>query len=571
VAIRAGILGMTRLDFARRSGISRGVLRDLELGVHTPIRYTLQRFMDFCERLGVPADQLEELRRLYAGSGEPLSQFLARLELRAGSSRTLARRVGLSPTTLWEYRRGRFPLPWDVLVQLCHAAGTDPAAAEPLWLESERGRLYRRGYPEAWAELEVLAARAGYAESHLLKLGLKTATCRRLRYLELPPWEDVAAVGQAVCRNEAELAHLKRLWIRDTAEPARQTRDRFGPRLRKLREQKGIERRELADLFEIGGKKPARIIKYIEEDGFYSMQAYPAGLAALLADEPAERDRLLRWWRERREHFHRRRRPETRIDLRLAREQYGLDLQALAPILGYNPRDYQRIEAGIEPLLESAQVRILGAIYEAGHRRVEALLLRRDARDAQRVAWQAPPSVPTLIALLSRREGGLAPLARSLKEAGVKAISSPRLRALQAGRDIPPWGTIERIAVACGVSELTEVRRDWEIRFRAQLQARCRSPLGVELRFLIGEIAPSLRAFSPRLGLNYSVLVREFQRIDRDEPVKWFHIERIIRAVGLSPESDRWKEIRGLWSTVEVRRKKLQRQEFVFSPSRQSQ
>src|SRR5262249_48177866 len=109
VKIRAEVLGMTRWEFACRSGISRGTLRDVGLGVHAPTRRILQRFVAFCEGCGVDARHLEELRRLYAGPGETLGQFLARLELKAGSSRELAGRVGISPATLWEYRRGNFP------------------------------------------------------------------------------------------------------------------------------------------------------------------------------------------------------------------------------------------------------------------------------------------------------------------------------------------------------------------------------------------------------------------------------------------------------------------------------
>src|SRR5262249_50320815 len=45
VTIRARVLGMTRMEFARRSGVSRGSLRDIELGVHTPTRRTLQQFV----------------------------------------------------------------------------------------------------------------------------------------------------------------------------------------------------------------------------------------------------------------------------------------------------------------------------------------------------------------------------------------------------------------------------------------------------------------------------------------------------------------------------------------------
>jgi hypothetical protein len=52
------------------------------------------------------------------------------------------------------------------------------------------------------------------------------------------------------------------------------------------------------------------------------------------------------------------------------------------------------------------------------------------------------------------------------------------------------------------------------------------------------------------------VLVREFQRIDRDEPLRWFHLERILRAIGLPPEGERWREIRALWATADSRRKR---------------
>jgi hypothetical protein len=77
----------------------------------------------------------------------------------------------------------------------------------------------------------------------------------------------------------------------------------------------------------------------------------------------------------------------------------------------------------------------------------------------------------------------------------------------------------------------------------------------VELRLLIAEVAPTLRAFSPRLGVNYSVLVRDLQRIDRDDPVRWYHVERILRALGLAGTDERWKELRALWSTAGERRK----------------
>lgn len=557
VTIRVQTLGMTRLELARRSGISRGTLRDLELGIHTPTRRIMQRFVTFCQHAGVTAEQLEELRRLYLGPGDPLRQAIARLELRAGSPRELARRVGISPATLWEYRRGNFPLPLPLLHKLCQAVGEEGTAAEALWHETERRRLRERGYPEALAEFWVRCAREGYAERQLLELGvLSTATVRRLRYLELAPWAEVERAALLLSRSDDELQTLQRAWIR---EEHAQRRDRFGPRLKQLRKQRGLSRRAVADLFGIGGKKPARIIKYIEDDGSYSTKAHPAGLVSILTDDAAEQTRLLMLWQERRRQFHRRHRPETRIELRLTRELYGFEPQDMEAILGYSKTEYQRIEHGSSPLLQSALVRILQAIRRAGERRVGELLQKKSKGAAELSAWQAPPSVAAMITLLARREGGLIPLGRHLKEAGLTGLWAGRLRAITRGEEIPAWTVLEQLARACGVLDWTEVRNDWTTRYRAWLQSHLTSPLAVELRLLIAEVAATLRSFSPRLGFNYSVLVRDLQRIDTDKPCKWFHVERILRAAGLSPASERWKEMHALWYTTGERKGKGQK------------
>jgi transcriptional regulator with XRE-family HTH domain len=555
VTIRAQVLGLTRLELARRSGISRGTLRDVELGIHMPTRRILQQFLSFCQRAGVPAEHLEELRRLYAGSGDTLEQFIARLELRAGSSRELARLAGVSPATLWEYRRGNFPLQLALLRQMCAAVGEDAAPAEVLWCEAERQRLRQRGYPEPLAEFWMLCARGGYTEKHLPSLGMGIAAVRRLRYLEMPCWSEVAAAARKL-GNPEELSTLERLWRRAENGQCPRLPDEFGARLQQLRKQQGITRRELADLFGIGGKKPARIIKYIEEDGFYSAQAYPAGLVALLAPGDAEGAALLAAWQERRRQFHRRHRPETRFDLRLARELYGFEPRDMEPILGYSSLEYQKIERGAHLLADTAHQRILQAIHQAGRRRVDGLLQHRRECQAARAAWRHPPSVAAFLTLLARREGGLIPLSRHLKRAGLKGLWAARLRAIGRGEEVPPWCVIERIARACDVAELDDVQDDWRTRYREYLATRCPSPLGVELRLLIGEVAESLRDFSPRLGFNYSVLVRDLQKIDRDDFVRWFHVERIVHAAGLPAGDERWREIQGLWRTASDRKQR---------------
>ena len=552
VTLRARVLGLTRLECARRSGISRGTLRDLELGVHTPTRRTLQHFVDFCRKCGAAPEHLEEVCRLYAGSGDQLGTLIARLELRAGSSVLLARRVGISPATLWEYRRGNFPLPLPLLRQLCQEVGEDLPSAEGIWYEAERRRFLERGYPTALAEFWALCAREGYTETHLSSLGLGTAALRRLRYMELPAWREVIRVARKLCRGKEELLNLERLWREEEQGQQHSLPDPFGALLQQLRKSQGLTRREVADLFHVGGKKPARVIKSIEEDGCYSARAYPAGMAALLAGKSDEKDRLLALWEGRRRQFHRRHRPETRINLRLGRELYGFEHKDMEPILGYDPLEYQRIERGVGPLPEPARARILEAIHRAGQLRVEAMLREREARDVQRAAWRSPPTVQALITRLAEREGGIIPLMRHLRRSEVAGFWAERLRTIARGEEIPPWPPLEKIGRACAVPDLSAARLDWREKYRARLQNARHSPLFIELRLLIAEEATTVREFSTRLAVNPSVLTRDLLRIDQGRPVKWFHVERILSAAMLPANDSRWQQIHAWWYASQV-------------------
>ncbi len=607
VEVRVSDLGMTRIELARKSGISRGALRDLELGIHTPTRNTLERFIKFSNKAGVPEERLDELRDLYAGPADSMENVIARLELKAGSSPRLARKVGISAATLWEYRRGNFPVPHEILKKMCETLKVEFEDVEPVWQDSERDRFRQRGYPESMAEFCMLRLRAGHAESDLLELGLGTAQLRRLCYLELLPWARIASVARTMCRNDAELRHLRELWQEDYRRQKDEGLHAFGLRLKKLREQQSVTRREMSDLFLVGGKKPARIIKHIEEDGHYSQQAFPAGLIALLADSliapeenfQLEADRatprnghaktpnngtaysinaavsaddesgddcenavitdvasrlaieecleLRTLWEQRRIRFHLRHRPEMQLDLRLQREFFGFDVNDAAQVLGYTSLEYQKIERGIEQLSDSARSRILQALAEAGHRKVAEIFKRRSRRDSKRVAWKSPGSVSEMIQLLAVREGGLVPLSRKLRDANLAGISPPRLRSYLQEEETPSWSLLHGIAESCGVTRLGDVHINWIHRYREQLKRKSDSLLAVELRLLIAEVAPTLRAFAKRLPFNYSVLLRDLYRVEAKQPIKWPHVERLLRAAGLPSSSERWRVIVRLW------------------------
>ena len=609
VEVRVSDLGMTRIELARQSGISRGALRDLELGIHTPTRNTLERFIEFSDEAGVSEERLDELRDLYAGPADSMENVIARLELKAGSSPRLARRVGVSAATLWEYRRGNFPVPHEILRKMCETLKVEFERVEPVWQDSERERFLKRGFPESLAEFCMLRLRAGHAESDLLELGLGTAQLRRLCYLELLPWARIASVARTMCRSDDELRHLRELWQEDYRRQKDEGLHAFGLQLKKMREQQGITRREMSDLFLVGGKKPARIIKHIEEDGHYSQQAFPAGLIALLADTlvsyegsfkadaastasknghsknrnhgtaidvdnaaaadvEAGEDReeaaiadvssrlaiedcleLRKLWEQRRIRFHLRHRPEMQLDLRLQREFFGLDVNDAARVLGYTSLEYQKIERGIEQLSDTARSRIIGALADAGYKKVAEIFERRSQRDSKRVEWKSPGSVSDMIRLLAVREGGLVPLSRKLKDAELAGISPPRLRSYLQAEETPSWSLLHGIAESCGVRNLGEVHINWIHRYREQLKQKSDSLLAVELRLLIAEVAPTLRAFAQRLPFNYSVLLRDLYRVEAKEPIKWPHIERLLRAAGLPASSERWRVILRLWES----------------------
>jgi transcriptional regulator with XRE-family HTH domain len=554
VTIRAKELGITRLEFSRRSGISRGTLRDLELGVHAPTRRLLQRLLAFYKRSKVKSEMLDEVRRLYTGQRGTLTELIAWLEVQTGSARELARRVGISPSTLWEYRRGRFPLPLSLFRKICKAGGEEPAAAEPLWHSAERDRLLKRGYPEPLAEFWALCHRSNLAEKDLPALGVGTAALRKLRYLELPPWEQVARAAKNLCRDEVELENLRAVWQRGEREQLNRPADPFGARVQKLRLQAAIDRRELADLFGIGGKKPAQSVKHIEEGGAYSAHAYPAGLAAVLTTDRVERTELVNLWQSRRARFLQRHRPETWVELRLRREAFGFAIRDMEPILGYSPLEFQRIERGVVRLSETAQARVLSALEKAGEQRVTDLLARRQAEQNRLAGWRAPASVIEMIGLLVEREGGLVPLTRTLRRAGVMGIWPGRLKAMAAGGEVPPWPVLEKIGQACGVADLSNARDDWQMQYRKRLEAAGLAPLGVEVRLLIGEAASSARALSPRLRVSYPVLTRDLQRMDRGKPVRWQAIERILTAAKADPSGSAWERIEAWWLSTSRRR-----------------
>jgi hypothetical protein len=64
---------------------------------------------------------------------------------------------------------------------------------------------------------------------------------------------------------------------------------------------------------------------------------------------------------------------------------------------------------------------------------------------------------------------------------------------------------------------------------------------------LIAEVATTVREFSARMTFNPSVLTRDLQRIDRGLPVKWFRVQRILKAACLSENDLRWDRIHAWW------------------------
>lgn len=568
VEIRVNELGMTRIQLARESGISRGALRDLELGVHNPTRYTLERFIEFCEHREIKPALIETVRNLYAGPCDSLQHFIARLELRAGSSPELARKVGISPATLWEYKRGNFPTPYALLKKMCTITGEDFELGEELWRAAERNRFLQRGFPRSFAELCVLRLRAGHAESKLLQFGLATSQLKRMCYLELPPWPRVLPTAKSLCRTPEELKDLKDLWLYDFQEQKSEGLHDFGLQIKKLREKRNIQRREISDLCLVGGKKPARTIKHIEEDGHYSQLAFPAGLVAIVTEEPPPPNmngstihcpvkrgvletplakELRSQWEKRRLRFHLRHRPEMQIDLRLAREYYGFDVAEAARQLGYTSLEYQKIERGIEPLSDTARKRILEAYEKVGHQRVAEVFQRRDQRDLKRIAWKTPNTVSEMLTLLAKREGGVVTLARVLKGMGLYGISTPQLRSYILGAVTPSWSLLQQIADKCGIAKLQPVHIDWIKRYRTQLKSKCKTMLCVEIKLLVAELAPTMRAFAKRCSCSPSLLLRDLYRIEDGETVKWKHIERFLRGAGLPDTCERWQVIHGLW------------------------
>ena len=214
----------------------------------------------------------------------------------------------------------------------------------------------------------------------------------------------------------------------------------------------------------------------------------------------------------------------------------------------------KNLGVSLSSIQSNAEHVLIDAIHQAGKQRVQDVLNYRADCEIARQAWRTPGSIRELIERLAQREGGLLPLVRCLKLPGLKESWLRRLRAIARGEETPSWPQIQQIARAGEVVDLSQVHRDWAIRYRAWLTSQEHPPLAIELRLLIAEVAPSLRAFSSRVTFGYPVLIRDLQHIGRQQPLKWFHVERLLRAAGLSPDGERWHKILALWRPLEPRR-----------------
>ena len=241
--------------------------------------------------------------------------------------------------------------------------------------------------------------------------------------------------------------------------------------------------------------------------------------------------------------------------MRLAREQYGFEIPEAAKLLGYTNLEYQKVERGIEHLLDSATTRIIAGLHQAGQKRIQDLFqYQRDCENAKQ-AWKNPGSVSDVIKRLAEREGGLLPLVRSLRSTRSINGWTRRLRAIARGEELPTWPELTQIARTAGVVNLNAAHRDWLNRYRAWLTSEGHPTLATELRLLIAEVSGSLREFSSRLPFHYAVLIRDLQQIGRHQRIKWFHVERILTAAKLAAECERWRSIHSLWLPLSPRRK----------------
>ena len=109
VNLRVKTLRMTRLEFARLSGISRGALRDLELGIGTPTCLTMRRYLEFAKQQAVPPQQVEKICQIYAGAPETVPDLISRFELRAGSLRIWRPLPRVCPESRYTHRPAESP------------------------------------------------------------------------------------------------------------------------------------------------------------------------------------------------------------------------------------------------------------------------------------------------------------------------------------------------------------------------------------------------------------------------------------------------------------------------------
>ena len=373
------VLGLTRLEFCAAPASAGAPCATWSWASTPRRRHTLQQYVNFCRRCGgcgrAPGGTVPPLCRgpgIGSGSGSP-----------AWSCGPVRRpswpaAPASAPAPSGNTAAATSRCPCRSCAGCARPSARTPPRPRPCGTRRNAAAPPGARLPGGAGRVLGALPREGYAEKHLPGLGLGTAALRRLRYLELPAWPEVAAVARTLCRDDDE-------WRVPGTPLAGEERDRerassptpSAHACTKLRQAQGH-----------GPPRAGRPVRHRRQEAGADHQVRrgrrlstprrptPRVWSPCWPDEAEEqRARLLGLWEERRRQFHRRHRPETRLDLRLAREPYGFELQGHGGHPGVRaagvPANRARRRARCR---SAAQARILQAIERAGQQRVAALL-----------------------------------------------------------------------------------------------------------------------------------------------------------------------------------------------------
>lgn len=592
------LLELNRTDHAKRVGIARDKQRVLEDPEGHSFCETYSKIYRHWESVGVPEETLKRflqllIEREYERRGQipmmekddqedeehvqyTIHDVYRIWRYQCGgkkfehASMAAGKKTRLTNNLLRMRRERTFPS-YNEVREIGGVLKRDVEQAEKVWLRDRQEQLQKRGIAVAYARflalIEVRKVSPLFVESLVSEFNIPRDLARAIATCKPVTFEKIKDVAKQFL-NKTEFDEIKQGWVCETETIERET---FRTAFTRIRDAAGLNNHLIAEALQIKvpeyrgksktgqrseGFKPSHVVRGTYKDTCFSTLA-PAGALVEIVARPdvmceiegvqmGEREYLRRLFCLDRVAMHQRKGSAIgAVELRQAREFWGVGTDHLIGIGGLSYRDLLLVEKGTKPVPKRVMDALVRRTITIGQRRATTARKCREALDEERMRKQNanPRSVEEFVEVLAGRVGGqvkVITMNAPNKDEGERAyicLLSFQAIGVRKGKQVLPWPVMKKIVRCCGAEVLPELEQDWFVHYPHQLHSRdgrsIKGPLARGVLTAVGHHIKELNELVPLMSLSPSAIYKPVQQLEKGKFPEWPYISRMLAAIGM--------------------------------------